>query len=563
MARRPMHRAVLSILGATLVLALLLGGLPTTRAQSDVRFFAETQHTLRGAFRVFWEANGGLPTFGYPITEEFTAPNGRLVQWFERARFELAVGGNQPVVELGNLGVEATQGRIFPKSPPIQDSAERRYIAQTQHIIQYGFKEIWESRGAERIFGYPISNEIQEVLEDGQWHTVQWFEKARFEYWPAFPPGQRVVISNLGRRLAPPERLAPVAPPGEPLPAPTPAPLPPSVNARVTPETGAPGTTFVFAASGFVPGERVGVWLTAPDQATFGADSQVTADAQGSIAGANISVTTDQSFADGIWSFNARGVSSGREAIGYFRVTRAAAPGDPARLGTVVHDRLGRQGRAFIIPVAAPPGYSFVLVAGGFQAGEGVSAWLTAPDGRSTPIAPDLVLLDAGVAQVQVNTAGLPEGVYTAVVQGQRSGVVGAAAFSLTRDFVAGPGTPRPANSGGSATPAEAAPGGIVQIRGQGLRPGETLEFWITEPSGAYVLFPDTVPADGQGRIGYDPPLDLQVQPNSTPGVYGVHFRGQASGARVDVYFSVVGITRATPDHDWMVNQLRAFATMR
>lgn len=565
MAARPLHRLAAPLAGVVLTLALLLGSLPALRAQSDVRFFPETQHTLRGAFRVFWEANGDVEIFGFPITEEFTAPNGRITQWFERARFELAQGGSTPVVELGNLGLEFTQGRIFPKSPPIQNTADRRYIPQTQTIIQYGFKEIWETRGAERIFGFPISNEIQEQLESGRWHTVQYFEKARFEYWPEFAPGRRVLISNLGRRLAPPALQAPAPPQGPtatpPLPAPTPfPPLPRSINARVTPEIGPPGTTFLLTASGFVAGERVGIWVTAPNQATFGAGAQATADDRGTIEGQNVTFTADQNAAEGVWSFNARGVSSGREAVGYFRVTRIAPAGDPGRLGRVAHDQLGRQGDGFIVPLAAPPGATFTLLARGFQSGEEVSAWITGPTGRSAPIDPAQVRRDGTTAQVTVSTGGLAEGVYSAVARGQRSGVTVAVAFSLTRDFVAGPGTPMPDNNRGSATPPDARPGGVVQIRGEGLRPGEPLEFWITDPSGAYVLFPDTPVADNQGRVGYSSPLDLQIQPNSLPGVYGVHFRGKASGERVDVYFSVTATTRAAPDPDGVIRQFRAFA---
>ncbi len=565
MAAQPLRRLAMLLAGVALALALLLGSLPALRAQSDVRYFPETQHTLRGAFRVFWEANGGVEIFGVPITEEFTGPNGRITQWFERARFELAQGGSTPVVELGNLGLEITQGRIFPKSPPIQNTADRRYIPQTQTIIQYGFKEIWETRGAERIFGFPISNEIQEQLESGRWHTVQYFEKARFEYWPEFPPGRRVLISTLGRRLAPPELQAPPPPPGPtatpPVPVPTPLPpLPPSVNARVTPESGPPGTTFQLVASGFLAGERVGIWVTAPNQATFDAGFQVTADSRGTIEGENISFTTNQDALEGVWSFNARGVSSRREAVGYFRVTRVAPAGDPERLGRVAHDQLGRQGDGFIIPVAAPPGATFVLLARGFRADEEVSAWITAPTGRSSPIDPAQVRRDGAAAQVNVITSGLPEGVYSAVARGRNSGVTVAAAFSLTRDFVAGPGTPLPANNRGSATPVDAQPGGVVQIRGEGLRPGEPLEFWITEPSGTYVLFPDNPVADDQGRIGYNPPLDLRIQAGSLSGVYGVHFRGKASGARVDVYFRVAATTRAAPDPNGVIGQFHAFA---
>lgn len=556
--------AALRLVAIALALALLPALLAPTGAQSDVRYFSETGHTLRGAFRFFWEGNGAQAIFGLPISEEYTASNGRLVQWFERARFELVQSGGQYQVELGNLGLEATQGRVFPRVPPITNTPQRRYIPQTQHVIQYGFKEIWETRGAERIFGFPISEEIDEVLENGEWHTVQYFEKARFEYWPEQPPGQRVLLSLLGRRLAPPDRTAPVPPPGQggqpqpPQPAPDPG-LPPSQNARVTPASGPPGTAFSFEASGFEPGESVGIWITAPNQSTFGADFQATADSQGSITGERLAITTDASFTEGIWSFNAQGVRSKRQAVGYFRITSSVAPGDPNRLGVIAHDGLLRQGQAFIVPVAAPPGYPFVLVAGGLQSGEPVSAWVTGPDGTSTPVDEARVEVEGTSARVQILTGGLPEGVYTAVAQGRSSGATVAAGFRLTRDYVAGPGTPRPANVGGSATPGDAAPGGVVQVRGAGMRPGEPLELWITDPSGAYVLLPATPPADGQGRVGYTPALDLQVPEQALPGVYGVHVRGQQSGARVDVYFTVTRSGgRSLADGRWAGAQLRA-----
>lgn len=187
---------------ALLALIIALLSVPSL-AQSDVITFSETGHTLRGAFRVFWEGNGGLETFGYPISEEYTAANGRIVQWFERSRFELAVGGYQPQVELGMLGIEATVDRIFPKVRPITNTSTHRYFAETGHIIKYGFKEVWETRGGLPIFGYPISEEINEIIDDGTWHTVQYFERARFEYWPDRAPGQRVLMTLLGWRLAP------------------------------------------------------------------------------------------------------------------------------------------------------------------------------------------------------------------------------------------------------------------------------------------------------------------------------------------------------------------------
>ncbi|HET7034637.1 MAG TPA: S8 family serine peptidase [Thermomicrobiaceae bacterium] len=70
------------------------------------RYFPETGHTLGGAFLGFWQAQGGLAIFGYPTSEPFEQ-NGRLVQYFERARFELHPESNGSArVLLGRLGVD-------------------------------------------------------------------------------------------------------------------------------------------------------------------------------------------------------------------------------------------------------------------------------------------------------------------------------------------------------------------------------------------------------------------------------------------------------------------------
>ncbi len=77
----------------------------------DRYYFQETGHTLGGTFKKYWDANGGLPIYGFPITEEFTETNpsdGKVytVQYFERNRFEYHpenAGGKYEVL-LGLLG---------------------------------------------------------------------------------------------------------------------------------------------------------------------------------------------------------------------------------------------------------------------------------------------------------------------------------------------------------------------------------------------------------------------------------------------------------------------------
>lgn len=83
-------------------------------------YIPRTQHSLGGWFKDHWEENGGLAAFGHPISEE-VQENGRIVQYFERARFELRPNAPDPRnrVTLGQLGREALIKRGWlPPLPP-------------------------------------------------------------------------------------------------------------------------------------------------------------------------------------------------------------------------------------------------------------------------------------------------------------------------------------------------------------------------------------------------------------------------------------------------------------
>ena len=69
------------------------------------RFFAETGQSICFAFLEFFEANGGINQFGYPISG-FEDHDGRIVQYFQKARFEWHPE-NPPGqwVTVGNLGL--------------------------------------------------------------------------------------------------------------------------------------------------------------------------------------------------------------------------------------------------------------------------------------------------------------------------------------------------------------------------------------------------------------------------------------------------------------------------
>ena len=87
--------------------------------------FAETGHRACGLFATYWQNNGGLERFGYPITGQFEVIiEGRplSVQYFERRRMEYHPENAPPFdVLLGLLGNEVRafgQEIIPPPAPP-------------------------------------------------------------------------------------------------------------------------------------------------------------------------------------------------------------------------------------------------------------------------------------------------------------------------------------------------------------------------------------------------------------------------------------------------------------
>ena len=182
-------------------------------SSSGGRSFPATGHSLRGVFRSFWEANGGLERFGYPLTEEIVEPeagNGRprVVQYFERARFEYfpEFAGTPYEVQLGLLGdmilhrfgVDWQTLSHVDAAPP-----DCMFFAATGHTLCPPFRAAWERLGGLPLIGQPISEPFQATRADtGQPYTVQYFERARFEYFPeqAGTPYE-VQLGLLGREL--------------------------------------------------------------------------------------------------------------------------------------------------------------------------------------------------------------------------------------------------------------------------------------------------------------------------------------------------------------------------
>jgi outer membrane protein assembly factor BamB len=184
-------------------------------ADPSVLYFEPTGHTLSQPLRGYWEQYGGLPQFGYPLTEAFTETitldDGKqqdyLVQYFERARFEYHPEhkGTPYEVLLGALGrhfhaqdppAEALIGpAIFP---PVL-----LYFDETSHNLGGPFLKYWQEHGGLFVNGYPTSEELLEISPtDGKTYKVQYFERARFELHPEHAgTANEVLLGLLGTQL--------------------------------------------------------------------------------------------------------------------------------------------------------------------------------------------------------------------------------------------------------------------------------------------------------------------------------------------------------------------------
>ncbi|MGN6810375.1 MAG: hypothetical protein ACTHMP_05840 [Thermomicrobiales bacterium] len=97
---------------------------PPVAAQPGQRFFLETGHNVPADFAAYWDANGGLAQFGYPLSEVIkeTLEDGKTydVQYFERARFERHPENQPPYnVLLGQFGRKILDQKTAPPPPPV------------------------------------------------------------------------------------------------------------------------------------------------------------------------------------------------------------------------------------------------------------------------------------------------------------------------------------------------------------------------------------------------------------------------------------------------------------
>jgi hypothetical protein len=106
-------------------------------------YFPETGHTLSGKFLEYWQSNGGLALFGYPISEP-QAEGGVTAQYFQRNRFEHhpEAAGTPYEVQLGLLGRDMLAQRV-------------KVTETTVTLPTYGYEQGFTTPGDNPVAPYP------------------------------------------------------------------------------------------------------------------------------------------------------------------------------------------------------------------------------------------------------------------------------------------------------------------------------------------------------------------------------------------------------------------------
>lgn len=164
---------------------------------STAKYFPETGHNVTGEFWKFYSsfANAGL-IFGFPLTEAFTdTKSGRTVQYFTHARFELFPEDASQKVHLTNIGSAIyTPAQGMNVFTPMGCRNFKTGFPVCFSFLDFFDKNSGESTDREPVFGQPISS-----FQFVNGRIVQYFERARFEWYPEYGEGQKVVLADLGR----------------------------------------------------------------------------------------------------------------------------------------------------------------------------------------------------------------------------------------------------------------------------------------------------------------------------------------------------------------------------
>jgi uncharacterized protein YkwD len=177
-------------------------------------YFDQTGHTLRGAFKAYWQAHDGLRLFGYPVSEELLErdpDDGQTytAQYFERARMEWHPASDR--VELGRLGAQAfaqTYAARQPKpatlpaapavplvAPPVAVPAAPAAAPATPALDGYEQQVLATLLGARRAAGVATPQLDAQITELARQRSA---DMATRNYFSHYTPENTTIFTLLG-----------------------------------------------------------------------------------------------------------------------------------------------------------------------------------------------------------------------------------------------------------------------------------------------------------------------------------------------------------------------------
>jgi subtilisin family serine protease len=156
------------------------------------------------------------PSLGVAGPEQTTQPDGNGVFTFSRLTsgiyalsatapgalpagpFSVQVDGSAADVKSVDITMGTTRPAAFDRTAPVANNPQLVYFPEVGHTLKGPFLRFWRENGGLAIFGYPLSEEFQEVSPtDGKTYTVQYFERNRFEHHPEFAGSRNEVLMGL------------------------------------------------------------------------------------------------------------------------------------------------------------------------------------------------------------------------------------------------------------------------------------------------------------------------------------------------------------------------------
>jgi hypothetical protein len=331
-------------------------GAPGQQASpANPRRFPETNHTIGGAFRAYWESHGGLAQQGYPISDEFTEVsdlNGQpyTVQYFERAVFEKHPENQPPYdVLLSQLGTFQYKQKYQSAKPTPQPAPESGHTNKDADVnprcgvagtnftfVGRNFTpneglSFWFTAPNGAVvgtsspqfaapgngqFSFPIPTTAEFAQFPGWWamtwqgsysqhQSIGWFYIAR-------SAGECAGIGGATPPPAPPTQVSGGS-----------CDVSGTKDGSATPSSVQVGGTVTIRAFGFTPNEPLSLWFTAPNGSVVGTSSpNFLVPAEGGFTlPINTRPSADVAFGPGRWAITFEGAYSHHQSVVFFCVT--------------------------------------------------------------------------------------------------------------------------------------------------------------------------------------------------------------------------------------------------